>query len=364
MQRKEAILLEWMDAVRQRYPLAAKQSEPILVNTMPKFIDNLVEALSPNHPRKLATEGCTIAQEHGGERARVTSYNLEGIFIEYNSLREIVLKTLLAEGPLSEHERAIVRASIDEASKQAALAFTLVLDRIRQQFIAMLSHDMRGPLTAAKANMEMIVKYPERKDRHAHFAVKAIENLKRTDKMISDLLDASKIQVGETLTLELEECDAVEIVRSSFEEMVTTYGERVTLKCDLNELRVCWNPGAIQRVIENLINNAVKYGSPHSPITMELKAQHERAVLTVHNEGAHIPVEEQETIFKAFTRSTSARKGAQQGWGLGLALVRGVAEAHGGSVIMESTLEKGNTFGIDILTDARKFVDVRKTEQA
>lgn len=360
MRHKNHILLTWEKEIRNRIPQANNQSHPILINTLPKFLDNLSEALSESHSRKLATDGSTIAQEHGGERARVTNYTLDCIFTEYYALRETIFNVLLSDGPLTDQERYVIRSSIDEATKESALAFTLVLEGIRQQFIATLTHDLRGPLTAASASMEMILRYPEKKDRHPHLAVRALDNLKRTDKMISDLLDATRVQAGEVLSFEMSECEAVSMIRTACHELATIYGDRFLFTSPVDSVMVCWNSEAIYRVIENLASNAVKYGYPNTPITIKLTNTDGRVVLLVHNDGAPIDPEEQETLFQAFKRSASAVKGKQKGWGLGLALVRGVAEGHGGSIIVESTQDRGNTFGIDILQDARQFKDFRR----
>ena len=353
LRQKNQILAMWEKETRRSIPQAAHQPHPVLIDTVPKFLDNLSEALSPEHPRRLATDGCTIAQEHGGERARITNYTLDNLFNEYRILRETILTVLLSEGPLSETEHAVIHSSLDDAVKQAALAFTLVLENVRQQFIATLSHDLRGPLTAAKANIEMVLKYPEKQADYRLYAARAIDNIKRIDKMISELLDVTRLQAGETLQFKMSECDAVATVRNAREELVTVYGDRFVFKCDYDVFSVWWNCEAIYRVVENLASNAVKYGSSHTPITIELQISHERVVLTVHNEGSPIPPEEQETLFKAFKRRVGTKNDHQKGWGLGLAFVRGVAEGHGGSIIVESTLTCGSTFGIDIPVDAR-----------
>jgi signal transduction histidine kinase len=356
MQYKEEILKDWEMALRKTIPAASGRPSPILINTLPQFLDDLSDALSPESSRRLATEGSTFAQEHGGERARSTDYTIDSLLTELKTLREITLKKLGTHGCLEEKDREIINASIDEASKQSAMAFSLVLEGVRQQFIATLTHDLRGPLTAAKANIEMILKYPEKKDQHPHFAVRAIDNIKRVDQMITDLLDVTRVQAGGALTFEMEQLDAVTVVKKSCEELSTIYGDRFLFKCDVDTIPVWWNLTAIRRVIENLGSNAVKYGYAHTPILIRLQLLHSRVILTVQNEGEPVPIEEQETLFQAYKRSQSAMKGTQKGWGLGLALVRGVAEGHSGSVFMESVDSK-NTFGIDVLQDPRQALN-------
>ena len=120
-------------------------------------------------------------------------------------------------------------------------------------------------------------------------------------------------------------------------------------------MRGYFAPDALRRAVENLVTNAVRYGDGSRPITVTVTHAHERARLKVHNYGTYIPVEQQETLFRAFHRSTAAETSGHRGWGLGLAQARGVAEAHGGSIAVDSMPETGTTFTISIPADARPF---------
>ena len=146
----------------------------------------------------------------------------------------------------------------------------------------------------------------------------------------------------------------MEVVRHTLERLKTQYGERLILVAP-NPVRGHLAPDALQRAVENLTDNAVKYGAPSHPITVAVREGHGRAIVTVHNYGAHIPVEKQETLFRAFQRLTEAETSGARGWGLGLAQVRAVAEAHGGSIAVDSLPERGTTFTVDIPLDARPY---------
>ena len=90
-----------------------------------------------------------------------------------------------------------------------------------------------------------------------------------------------------------------------------------------------------------------------------MKELHERLFILVHNEGRHIPAEQQATLFRAFQR-LAAEGGSHRGWGLGLAQVRAAAEAHGGSIAVDSLPELGTTFTIDVPVDGRLGAKGRK----
>jgi signal transduction histidine kinase len=175
------------------------------------------------------------------------------------------------------------------------------------------------------------------------------------DGMIQDLLDSAKFQTGERLRLHLEEFDIQEVVKEVDDQFTLTHGPR--LRVIGTTIRGWWDREAIKRAIENIIGNALKYGAPDAPIQTKIDLQNERMILTVHNEGEPIPPDEVECIFQVFRRADAAKEGNKEGWGIGLPYVRSVAESHGGSVAVDSTVHRGTTFTIDIPLDSRPYQD-------
>lgn len=347
---KAQILALWVQRLRQSVPAAATERHPLLINTLPALLDHLAQALSWQHPRHSATEGTTVAEEHGGERVRLTHFRLQDVMAEYRLLREVLLEVLEAQEPLTHSERHVLHTSIDEAMMKACSSYVLVQEGFREQLFAVLAHDLRGPLAAASTGLALILQNPS-SQQVPDWAARASDGVKRVDQMLQDLLDSMRVQVGGRLKLELEPCDLVQVARESVEHLQAEHGDRFVLVGD-DSILAHAAPDALRRAIENVGRNAVKYGSKSRPITITVRALHERAMITVHNEGSFIPVEQQETLFRAFHRLPSAEDSAR-GWGLGLAQVRGVAEAHGGSIGVDSLRDRGTTFTIDIPLDAR-----------
>ncbi len=354
--QKDRLLEVWSERVRQTLPAAATQPHPILVNTMPRFLRYLAEALSAEHPRQEATEGTTIAQEHGGERVRITGYSLGDLIREYQLLRDVLLEELGAPEPLTAAERATILKSIDQAVRESCTAYSLVAEGLREKFMLTLAHDLRGPLTAARAGAQMILRKPDSRE-VPRWAARVVEGVDRVDAMVRDLLDVARVGAGRRLQLEITSCELVALARGVVENMELTHGQRFVLVAKEPAVHGHWSEEALRRALENLLTNAVKYGSSQHPITVTLGHTHERVQLAVHNHGPHIPAEEQETLFHAFHRRQDAHRNGKRGWGLGLALGRAVAEAHGGSIEVESLPEHGTTFTIDIPQDARPFQD-------
>lgn len=226
---------------------------------------------------------------------------------------------------------------------------------LRDQFVSILTHDLRTPLTAAKMAAQVILRKPDNIDKNQILASKVVRSIDRMDQMIKDLLDANRIRAGEPLTFTMNECDMRHIALTALRELGISYGDRFMLETDRENINGFWNEEAIRRVIENLVNNAVKYGSPQQLITVAIKQLDNQVQLVVHNTGNPIPLADQVNLFQPFHRTASAQNGEKKGWGLGLTLVRGVAEAHGGYVKVQSNENEGTSFIVTIPRDSRPF---------
>lgn len=220
---------------------------------------------------------------------------------------------------------------------------------LREIFVSTLSHDLRTPLMAARMSTELMAR---REGSHSTLLQgRVIENIDRLDDMIQTLLDANLIRAGERLPVQPEPCALRRIVRDVLDEYATLHGDRFRL-CAPRELDGYWDPRFLRRILENLLSNALKYGAAEAPITVSLEEAGEQVLLRVHNDGEPIGREDQAGLFEPFRRRGGDRFSRQQGWGIGLTLVRGAAEAHGGSVSVESD-DEGTTFAVALLRDAR-----------
>jgi signal transduction histidine kinase len=224
-------------------------------------------------------------------------------------------------------------------------------ESLREHFVSTLAHDLRGPLSAARLASELLALQPAGLDERRDLAIKIDHNIERVDRMIRDLLDASRIRAGEPLPLRLDRCDLVALVHRIAEEARAMYGDRFTVEANRAVLGV-WSEDDLHRSLWNLVANAVKYGAPNQPIALAVAAEGEHARISIHNKGTPIAAAEQAHIFEPYARSSSASHSSLSGWGLGLTLVRGVAEAHGGRVTLVSGAD-GTTFTIDLPLDAR-----------
>ena len=217
---------------------------------------------------------------------------------------------------------------------------------LREKFVAMLSHDLRTPLAAAKMSAQLISRKNEDPSIQK-LAFRISELMDRADHMIRDLLDASLINAGERLTLKFKKINITELIRDTVDELSSIHGHRFIF-IDGEEIAGEVDPEALRRILENLCNNAIKYGDNRKDVIVSIKSTNDQVIIDVHNEGNPIKKSEQEKLFDQFKRADKVKHDSIIGWGLGLTLVRGLVEAHNGKVSVQSEEKKGTTFTVVI----------------
>jgi signal transduction histidine kinase len=242
-------------------------------------------------------------------------------------------------------ERDIIIDSIEQAVNDAATEFSQTLRDIQELFMVTLTHDLRGPLNIIKMGTQLTLRRLDQGDTQVKIAVKMLKAVERLNSMIQNLLDASRLRAGQSLKFEFEECSLDSLVREVVEDLSFTYGDRFVVVSNAAIKSNC-SRKQMQRVIENLAINAVKYGASNTPITLTLEQIGTQISLTIHNQGNPISSDAQSILFQQFRRTISAED--QTGWGLGLFLAKSIIEAHQGKIEVESTEGKGTSFIIKL----------------
>lgn len=224
-------------------------------------------------------------------------------------------------------------------------------EKLKQDVIAMVSHDLRAPLTSIAMVLDMVMEgaageLNERGDRLVSRAQMSVQSL---ISMIKDLLDIERYEAG-GLQLNLEQASAKDVILRSI-DMVKPEAERKNIMIDVicdDTLIVC-DPERVNRVLVNLINNAIKFSKNGKIIYVSgkvLKHRNEPAevVFQIIDEGPGIPENKIDSIFDKFTQVGTGSEGERAGSGLGLAICKALVEAHRGKIGVKSVMGEGTTF--------------------
>lgn len=225
-------------------------------------------------------------------------------------------------------------------------------DQLREEVFAAVSHDLKNPLTAVRANAQMMARRLRRGEQVD--PARLAEGLANIDvasgrmvALIDDIVDAARLRAGEPLALNPEPVDLVELAdRCVAQYRPTTGDHELRLAAEVPEVSGVWDPRRLELVVGNLLTNAFKYSPQGGEIVVRVAREVDGtgawAVLSVCDPGIGIPAADLPHVFDRFHRA--ANVGAIAGTGLGLAGVAQIVAQHGGTISVESTEGQGSTF--------------------
>ena len=216
----------------------------------------------------------------------------------------------------------------------------------RQEFIANVSHDLRSPLTSIQGFIGAIADGTIPPEKHQKYFDIVLEETGRLTKLANDMVDASRADAG---ALVLERCnfDVNEIIRDSLDSMEHRMKQK---KIEANVIfaeavtEVNADPNKIQRVMQNLLDNAVKFTENGGEITVETKLKGSKVYISVRDNGIGIKEEERKRVFERFFKADTSRGLDKTGVGLGLSIVKEFVRAHGEMIEVKSKEGKGTEF--------------------
>ena len=221
------------------------------------------------------------------------------------------------------------------------------LEKVRTDFVANASHELKTPITAIRAITETLLEAQEiEKETSAHFMERLHVQSLRLAQLIDDLMTISRLESSR---------GKEEFSRTSINELViraVTVAEVAATERDIRiltelpdtDLFLFVDGFDISQLIDNLLDNAIKYTKDYGLITISLESDGEKATLRVSDNGLGISEEDQQRIFERFYRVDKARAQSLGGTGLGLSIVRNIAEKHNGTIEVKSTIGVGSSF--------------------
>jgi len=224
------------------------------------------------------------------------------------------------------------------------------LENVRREFVANVSHELRTPVTAIKGFAESLLdralKDPSRAE---HFLGIIAKQADRLNSIIEDLLCLSRIeQEAERAEIALEKGRIIDVLQAAVgicSRSATKKNISIDLNCD-EGIEAAINAPLLEQAAANLIDNAIKYSEPGSSVQVEAAQTDVEVIIRVRDRGCGIEKEHLPRLFERFYRVDKARSRKLGGTGLGLAIVKHIAQAHGGSVDVESTPGQGSVFSI------------------
>lgn len=244
---------------------------------------------------------------------------------------------------LSQMSRAALASRMSER-EQAEVALATAHDATREahahisqkdRYIGILGHDLRNPLSAIITAAKLMEMKPESASRNAPRIQRSAQ---RMVVMIRDILDFARGKLTQGIPIVVSLTSLGQICADVANELtVSNPGREIQLDIS-NEVEGVWDADRLQQAISNLVGNAIEHSE--GLVTLRVAATEEDVVITVHNHGAAILVEDLPTLFEPFRK----RDASSGGLGLGLFIVKEIAKAHGGAATVQSTAEEGTTF--------------------
>jgi signal transduction histidine kinase len=219
----------------------------------------------------------------------------------------------------------------DIASREAARAERERALVVQQRLMEVVSHDLRNPLGAILAAGWGLARL-ELPPRAEPMARRIVSAGRRMERLIRDLLDWSRMQGGGSIPISTREADLHEVCQRIADELRSREGNPVVVERE-GDTRATFDPERMEQVVGNLLSNALRYATAGTPVLVRAVGTPDEVRLEVHDQGPGVPAEVQSQIFEPFRQGPQGNAG---GLGLGLFIVRAVAEAHGGLVELAS----------------------------
>jgi PAS domain S-box-containing protein len=264
-----------------------------------------------------------------------------------------IIDVSLTVSPVKDGSGRIIGASKiarDITAQKRAEAERAEADRRKDEFLAMLAHELRNPISAI-SNAARILGQPGMEPERVWAAEVVERQVKHLAQMMDDLLDVARITRG-MIQLRRQRVEAGPIVRCALDDVKPLVAERhhqMAVSIEPGTLWLDADPMRLQQIVANLLTNAVKYTDPGGDIALDARREADQVVITVRDTGRGIPPGELAAVFDPFTQGERSIARTEGGLGIGLNLVRSLVELHGGRVRATSEgAGKGSEFAIQL----------------
>jgi signal transduction histidine kinase len=294
----------------------------------------------------------SAAQAHAQTRL-MAGFTLDQMVSEYRALRSSVLRLWLARGYAGEDHQVEdmiqFNEAVDQALVEAVTAYGIAAEKTRKTVLGVLGHDLRTPLGAVTLGADLL-RQSEELGSHGKRLISQISlSAQNANQMVNDLLDLARCNLGTGIPVRPENADLASICKSVVDELSIAHPNAKILFNKPGPLKGHYDPQRIAQAFSNLIGNAVRHGDSQQPINVSLGVESTSTFFSVQNYGEPIPSSVLSTLFDPegrYSRHSNNDKGVSSGLGLGLFIAAQIVEGHGGTIEVESTLDKGTLFRV------------------
>lgn len=219
-------------------------------------------------------------------------------------------------------------------------------EKRRREFISNISHDIRSPLTSMKGFLQALIDGTIPDEKRERYLNIILEETERLTRLSNNLLDINRLEDAnaESGNIEFNLNELIRNIIISFEARVVTKELKINLSFEKEAIMVFADIEKIERVIYNLIDNAIKFTDNNKNIFINVKIKGEKALISIKDEGKGIAPEMQKRVFERFYKADASRGEDKKGSGLGLAIVKEFILAQGETIVLNSELNKGSEF--------------------
>lgn len=364
LQNIEPILQQWEDFAKTLTPAADGMNSVALRDHAEQMLRTIAadlrttqsdaERLLKSHGAAPASDGVTAAETHADIR-HSSGFTIGQMIAEYRALRTSVLMLWMPPDRVSKGQEIsdLIRfnEAIDQALAESVVTYTNAVDSTRNVFLGILGHDLRSPLGAISLSSELLLSLEELPPKLTKNVSRIFTSVKRCIKIVGDLLDFTRTQMGSGIPVRIEHGDLAPVCAGMVEEAKAFHPDnQIDIRSESNVLGR-FDRSRMEQVISNLIGNAIQHGEVGTPVTVTLRADERYALVSVHNHGLPIDDDTKETLFNPMARHLRAGNeeyGAAAGLGLGLYIASAIVSAHQGFIEVDSKSDRGTTFTVRI----------------